>query len=101
MLTVSAVYTMSLLMHLFYNGHACLFLQLQFPALMSCGWLFVSFEKIYQTLESVSHRLSKHFDDFIKNTPLAARRILIQLSINSVLEYPDETLSFVFDMFYI
>ena len=23
------------------NGHACLFLQLQFSALMSCGWLFL------------------------------------------------------------
>ena len=34
-----ALYTMSLLMHLFCSGHACLFLQLQFSALMYCGWL--------------------------------------------------------------
>ena len=38
---IVALYTMSLLMHLFCNGHACLFLQLQFSALMSCGWLFL------------------------------------------------------------
>ena len=38
---IIALYTMSLLMHLFCNGHACLFLQLQFSALMSCGWLFL------------------------------------------------------------
>ena len=28
-------------MHLFCSGHACLFLQLQFSSLMSCGWLFL------------------------------------------------------------
>ena len=38
---IVALYTMSLLMHLFCNWHACLFLQLQFSALMSCGWLFL------------------------------------------------------------
>ena len=38
---IVALYTMSLLMHLFCSGHACLFLQLQFSALMSCGWLFL------------------------------------------------------------
>ena len=38
---IVALYTMSLLMHLFCNGHACLFLQLQFSSLMSCGWLFL------------------------------------------------------------
>ena len=38
---IVASYTMSLLMHLFCNGLACLFLQLQLPALMPCGWLFL------------------------------------------------------------
>ena len=38
---IVALYTMSLLIHLFCSGHACLFLQLQFSGLMSCGWLFL------------------------------------------------------------
>ena len=54
---------------------------------------FVSIEKIYQTLETVFHRLSKHLD-FVKNTPLR----FVFSTLFSVFGYPDETLSLVFDI---
>ena len=56
--------------------------------------IFVSTKNIYQTLETtVFHRLSKHLE-FYQKYP-AARSIF-----NSLLavEYPDETLSLVFDI---
>ena len=55
--------------------------------------MFVSIEKIYQTLETGFHRLSKHLE-FVKSTPL---RVVFS-TLFSVFRYPDETLSLVFDI---
>ena len=49
--------------------------------------------KIYQTLETVFHRVSKHLE-FVKNTPL---RVVFS-TLFSVFGYPDETLLLVFDI---
>ena len=38
---IVALYTISLLMHLFCSGHVSLFLQLQLAVLVTCGWLFL------------------------------------------------------------
>ena len=46
--------------------------------------VFVSIEKIYQTLERVFHRLSKHLE--------------FRQTLFSVFGYPDETLFLVFDI---
>ena len=54
--------------------------------------VFVSIEKIYQTLETVFHRLST--SNFVKNTPL---RVVFS-TLFSVCGYPSETLSLVFDI---
>ena len=50
-----ALYTTSLLMHLFCSGHVSLFLQLQLVVLVTCGWLFLimrvlCFEIMFLTL---------------------------------------------------
>ena len=57
--------------------------------------VFVSIEKIYQTLVRVFHHMSKHLD--FRQKYSATRRIF---NINSVLGVwkCDETLSFVFDI---
>ena len=55
--------------------------------------VLVSIEKIYQTLKTVIHRLSKHLK-FRQNTPL---RVVFSTLV-SVFGYPDETLSLVFDI---
>ena len=55
--------------------------------------VLVSIEKIYQTLETVFHRLS-NTSNFVKNTPL---RVVFS-TLFSVFGYPDETLSLVFDI---
>ena len=54
---------------------------------------FFLIEKIYQTLETVFHRLSNHLD--FRQKYFAAGHIL---ALFSVFEYPDETMSLVFDM---
>ena len=56
--------------------------------------IFVSIEKMYQIIEAVFHRLSKHFANFVKNTSL---RVVFS-TLFSVFGYPDETLSPVFDI---
>ena len=56
--------------------------------------VFVSIEKINQTLETVFHRLSKYTSNFVKNTPLQ----VVFSTLFSVFRYPDETLSRVFDI---
>ena len=55
--------------------------------------VFVSIEKIYQTLENVFHCRSKH-SNFVKNTSLHA----VFSTLLSVFGYPDEILSLVFDI---
>ena len=55
--------------------------------------VFVSIEKIYQTLETLCHRLSKHLE-FRQTTPL---RVVFS-TLFSMLRYPNETLSLVFDI---
>ena len=57
--------------------------------------VFGSIQEKYQTLETVCHRLSKHLDNFVKNTPL---RVVFS-TLFSVFRYPDETLSLVFEIF--
>ena len=54
--------------------------------------VFVSIEKIYQTLETVFRRLS-NTSNLVKNTRAPPR-----VEFSSVFGYPDETLSLVFDM---
>ena len=58
-----------------------------------CSLVFVSIEKIYQTLETVFHRLS-YTSIFCKNTTL---RVIFS-TLFSVFGYPDETLSLVFNI---
>ena len=57
--------------------------------------VFVSIEKIYQTLETVFHRLSKHLE--FRQKYSFARRIFNSL-LGVWIGYPDETLSLVFDI---
>ena len=54
---------------------------------------FVSIEKIYQILETVSSAIQTS-SNFVKNTPL---RVVFS-TLFSVSGYPDETLSLVFDI---
>ena len=57
--------------------------------------VFVSIEKIYQTLQTVFHRLSKHLEFCQKHSP--AHHIFNSLLI-SVFGYPMKTLSLMFDI---
>ena len=56
--------------------------------------VLVSIEKIYQTLKTVFHRLSKHLEFRKECTPL---RVVFS-TLFSVFGYPDETLPLVFDI---
>ena len=59
------------------------------------SFVFALIEKIYQTLETAFHRRSKHFKFRQKYTP---RRVVFSTLFSAVFEYPDETLSLVFDI---
>ena len=60
-------------------------------AIFSLYYFFVSIKKIYQTLETVFHRLSSNTSNFIK-------MLVILSTLFSVFGHPDETLSLVFDI---
>ena len=59
--------------------------------------VFVSIEKIYQTLKAVFHRLSEHLEFRQKCSPSLH---IVFSTLFSVFGYPIETLSLVFDIMY-
>ena len=62
---------------------------------MDRALVFVSIEKIYQTLETVSSAIQSGTTTFIENTP---PRVVFS-TLFSVFGYPDKTLFLVFDIF--
>ena len=67
-----ALYTISLLMHLFCCGHVSLFLQLQLAVVVTCGWLFLiirvlCFEIMFLTIHAtVANLNSVSVENFVQ-----------------------------------
>ena len=60
--------------------------------------VFVSIEKVYQTLETVFHRLSIYLSIYLSNFPKNSPLRVVFYTFFSVFGYPYEKLSLVFDI---